>query len=161
MTDSAANDAPPAPELSYDEELAQARARQNFALAVPAGLAAAVVGATLWAVFVYATGTELGLIAVAVGALVGLAIRKIGNGIDIQFAILGAVCAAFGWALGMILCDLAFLAKEAGRPFLDVASTLGIGDSISLMFQAGSPMDLLFLAIAVWEGWKLSRIGHP
>jgi hypothetical protein len=157
MTDTAANDTPAAPELSYDEQLAQLRARQNFALAIPAGLAAAVVGAVLWAVFVYATDTKLGLIAVAIGALVGYAIRKVGRGIDPQFSMLGAVCAAIGWALGMILCDLAFLAKEAGRSFFDVVSALGAGQSLQLMIQAGDAMDLLFLAIAVWEGWKLSR----
>jgi hypothetical protein len=166
MTDSAANEGageapPPPPEMDYDQELAILRARQKFALAIPAGLAAAVLGAVLWAVFVYATNTELGLVAVAVGALVGLAIRRVGNGIDPQFGILGGACAAFGWALGTILCDIAFVAKEAGRPFLDTAAALGLGTSISLGINAIEPMDLLFLAIAVWEGWKFARHKVP
>jgi hypothetical protein len=160
MTDSAANEtAPdaPAPAMNEEQALAQLRARQNFALAVPAGIAAAVVGAILWAVFVYATNMELGLVAIAVGALVGYAVRTAGHGIDAKFGVLGAVCAAFGWALGTILCDIGFVAKEAGRPFLDVAATLGVGQSVSLALQAGDAMELLFLAIAVWEGWKLAR----
>jgi hypothetical protein len=159
--DEAPGEAPQPPEMNYDQALAVLRARQNFALAIPAGLAAAIVGAVLWAVFVYATNTELGLIAVVIGALVGLAVRRVGNGIDPQFGILGAACAAFGWALGTILCDIAFVAKEAGRPFLDTAAALGVGQSLSLGIRATEPMDLLFLAIAVWEGWKFSRHRVP
>jgi hypothetical protein len=160
MSDSASNDAatePPVPAMDEEQVLAELRARQNFVLAIPAGLAAAVAGAILWAVFVYATNMELGLVAIAVGALVGYAVRRAGNGIDPKFGLLGAACAAFGWALGTVLCDIGFVAKEVGRPFFDVAATLGVGQSVSLAVRGGDAMELLFLAIAVWEGWKLSR----
>jgi hypothetical protein len=158
MTNSAAGESvAEAPEMGHDEMLAQMRARQNFGLAVPAGLAAAAVGALLWALVVYATGMELGLIAIAVGALVGYAVRVAGNGVDPQFGVLGALCAALGWGLGTVLGDAAILAKEAGRPFLDVAGSLGVGGSLSLAFEIGDAMELLFLAIAVYEGWKFSR----
>lgn len=130
--------------------------QENFALAVPVGIAAAGAGALVWAAFVYVTNYELGLIAIAIGALVGLAIRKVGNGFDPKFSILGAACAGCGAALGIVLSDLAFLAKEAGRPMLDVASAVGPGELLSLAVRNGDPIDLLFLAIAVYEGWKLS-----
>jgi hypothetical protein len=55
-----------------------------------------------------------------------------------------------------VLCDIAFVAKDVGRPFFDVLTSLGIGESVSLAFRAADAMDLLFLAIAVWEGYKLS-----
>jgi hypothetical protein len=158
MTDSAAAESvTEAPEMGDDERLAQMRARQNFGLAVPAGLAAAAVGAVLWALVVYATGSELGLMAIAVGALVGYAVRVAGNGVDPQFGVLGALCAALGWGMGTVLGDVAFLAKDAGRPFLDVASSLGVGGSLSLAMDIGDSMELLFLAIAVYEGWKFAR----
>jgi hypothetical protein len=158
MTDSAANEiAADTPPMDYEQETALLRARQNFALAVPAGLAAAVVGAALWAAVAYASGMELGLIAIAVGALVGLAIRKVGNGVDLKFSLLGAFCAAFGWALGTILGDIAFLAQAAGGSYLSMAAALGVGGSVSLALEAADGMSLLFLAIAVFEGWKLSR----
>jgi hypothetical protein len=143
-------------EASRERAIVDLRAKQNFALAIPAGIAAAVVGAVLWALFVYLTEFKLGLIVVVVGALVGYAIRTTGHGIDKQFGILGAACAAFGWALGTVLCDIAFVAKSVGRPFLDVLTNLGIGQSASLALRAADMMDLVFLAIAVWEGYKLS-----
>jgi hypothetical protein len=139
------------------EDFSYAAEQPNLALAVLGGLAAALVGAILWAIFVYVTNMELGLVAIALGALVGITVRKFGRGVDPQFGVIGAICAAVGWGLGMLLCDIAFLAKEAGRPTLEVATALGLSQSITLVVSAADPMDLLFLAIAVWEGWKFSR----
>jgi len=156
MTDTTIDGAS-AVEMSRDEMVAALRSQQNFALAIPAGLIAAIVGAFAWALFVYLTEIKLGLIAVGIGALVGYAIRKFGRGVDPQFGVLGAACAAIGWALGTVLCDVAFVAKDAGRPFLDVLAALGGGETIALAFRAADATDILFLAIAVWEGWKLSR----
>ena len=132
----------------------------NFALAVPAGIAAALAGAALWAVFTYLTNYELGLIAIALGALVGIAIQKAGNGQDRRFQILGAACAALGCLLGILLSDVAFASKEWNMPFFQVLSQLGAGGSVQLAFQAGEAMDLLFVAIAVWEGFKFSVRRH-
>lgn len=143
-------------DMSREKTIGLLRSKQNFARAVPAGIAAAIVGAVLWALFVYLTQIKLGLVVVAVGALVGYAIRRAGQGVDKQFGILGGACAAFGWALGTVLCDVAFLAKNVDRPFFDVLASLGIGESVSLAFRAADAMDALFLAIAVWEGYKLS-----
>jgi hypothetical protein len=134
------------------------RAQQNFALAIPAGLGAAIAGAVVWAVFVYFTQLKLGLVVIIVGLMVGYVVREVGKGVDRQFGILGAVCAAFGWALGTVLCDVAFLAKSVGRPFFDVLMALGVGNSISMAVSAADAMDFVFLAIAVWEGYRFSLL---
>jgi hypothetical protein len=161
MTDEAiaATEEPVVPTIADEAEAAPPP--QNFALAVPAGIAAAVAGAALWAVFTYLTGMELGLIAIAVGAMAGLAIRAVGKGRDRRFAILGAACAAFGCVLGIALSDIAILAKLEGVSLLTAFETLGLGGTVSLAVQAGEAMDLLFVAIAVWEGWKLAVHREP
>jgi hypothetical protein len=148
--------ASPATETTARQDVAQLKAQQNFILAVPAGLAAAIVGAALWAGTVFATEMKIGLIAVAVGALVGYAIRATGKGIDAKFGVLGAVCAAFGWGLGTVLSDVSFLAKHVGRPYVDVLISMGFERSISFAISAFEPMDLLFLGIAIYEGYKFS-----
>jgi hypothetical protein len=56
----------------------------------------------------------------------------------------------------MVLSTLALLAEEAGQPFLDVVARVGLGTGITLATQTSEAIDLLFLAIAVWEGYKLS-----
>ena len=78
----------------------QIRAAQNFTLAIPAGLVAALLGAGLWAAFTVATEMQLGLIAIAIGYVVGQAIQRVGKGIDTKFGVLGALCALFGCVLG-------------------------------------------------------------
>jgi hypothetical protein len=136
--------------------LAQLKSRQNFGRAVPAGLAAALVGAALWAVTVYATNMKLGLIAVVIGAFVGYAIRVTGNGIDQKFGVLGAAYAALGWALGTVAGDVAFVAQYAHRPIPDVVASLGLERIASLAFNAADAMDIVFLAIAIYEGYRFS-----
>jgi len=149
-------DEQPAGEIDHDAAIAQLRARQNFPRAVGAGLAAAVIGALLWAAFVYATNYELGLIAVAVGALVGIAVREAGQGVDSKFGVLGALCAAFGWVLGTLMVVVAMVSKQADVGMLEAAGRLGLGGCVSLALENGDAMELLFLAIAVYEGWKFA-----
>jgi hypothetical protein len=147
---------PAAEGATVEPILARIKAQQNFSLAVPAGIAAAIVGAALWAVVTFVTQMNFGLIAVAVGALVGLAIRNTGKGVEQKFGILGAVCAAVGWALDSALSDVAFLAARVDKPFVEVLAGLGIERTMSVAANAFEPMDLLFLGIAVYEGYKFS-----
>jgi hypothetical protein len=79
-----------------------------------------------------------------------------GNGVDQKFGILGAACAALGWALGTIGSDVAFVAQYAHRPILDVMSSLGFERILSLAFNAADPMDILFFGIALYEGYRFS-----
>jgi hypothetical protein len=145
-----------APTPSREEILAQLKTEQNFARAIPAGLAAATVGAVLWAAVVFATNSEIGLIAVAVGAVVGLAVKKAGRGVEPKFGILGGACAAFGWALGTVLCDIAFLAQAQQVGVTEVLGLLTVDKLAKLVSMTFQPMDLAFLAIAVYEGYKFS-----
>jgi hypothetical protein len=131
-------------------------AEQNFRLAIPAGLIAALGGAILWAVFTVETHYELGLIAVAIGYLVGHAIKIVGKGVEQKFGYLGACCALLGCALGKILSVLAFYAQAKHLSFADLLSVGPVQVAASLMPRVASPMDLLFAAIAVYEGYKFS-----
>lgn len=157
QTIEAAEELAAAAQPSQQETIAQLRARQNLGLAIPAGLAAALLGAGLWAGFSYATGYELGIVVIAIGAVIGYAIRTVGHGIDPVFGVVGGVCAAISWALGTLLSDVAFLAQQAGRPFFEVLNLLGMSQSVTFAIANIQTMDFLFLAIAVWEGWKFSH----
>jgi hypothetical protein len=137
-------------------DLLQIRADQNFVRAIPAAAAAAIVGALLWAAFGYFTGMSLGLVAILIGVLVGYAVRAVGKGVDPKFGYLGGACAALGWALGTWMCDIALLAKDAGRSIPEVLHNVGIGQSMGFAVRAADAMDLLFLGIAVWEGYRFA-----
>jgi hypothetical protein len=141
-------------EITQAPELAQVD--ENFARAVPAAILAAILGAIIWAAVGYFSGMSLGLIAILVGAMVGYAVRRVGKGTDRKFGYLGGAAAAFGWALGTWLCDIGLLAKEVGRPILDVFASIGLTNSVAFAFRAADVMDLLFLAFAVYEGYRFA-----
>jgi hypothetical protein len=155
MTDTTI-EAPEFEEMNHDDAIAHLRSQQNFAMAIPAGIVAAIVGAVLWAVVVYVSGYALGLMAIVVGALVGYAVRIAGKGVDQKFGVLGAACGALGWALGTALADIAMLAKLENLPFSETVSRLGMDGSLSLLMEAGDVMDIVFLGIAMYEGYKFA-----
>lgn len=144
--------------LTREDAIEQLRARQNLPLGIVAGLAAALVGAAIWTAFSYFTGYELGLVVIAIGAIIGYAIRTVGHGVDPVFGVVGAGCAAVSWAIGTVLSQVAFLAQQAGRPFFEALNLLGVDRSIQFAIDNIQGMDFLFLAIALWEGWKFSHL---
>jgi hypothetical protein len=131
-------------------------AAQNFNLAILAGIGAAVLGAALWAVVTVATKTELGLMAILVGFLVGRAIRAVGHGVDKKFGYLGAGCALIGCIVGNVLSDIGFYANIRGIGFGQALSDLDMALLTRLVTTFSQPMDLLFYGIAIYEGYKFS-----
>jgi hypothetical protein len=129
---------------------------ENFPLAVAAGLAAAIGGALIWAAVTVATQTEIGIIAVAIGYLVGMAVKAVGHGRSQKFGILGAACGLFGCVLGSLFSDVAFYADQMHIPYAEVPGVLNMSLVGRLMSVFFSPMDLLFYAIAVYEGYRFS-----
>jgi hypothetical protein len=129
---------------------------QNFNLAIPAGIGAAILGAVVWAVVTVATEMQLGLMAIAVGYIVGRAVRAVGHGIEPKFGYLGAACALLGCIAGNVLSDIAFYAKIRGIGFGEALGDLDMALLTKLVSTFSQPMDLLFYAIAIYEGYKFS-----
>jgi hypothetical protein len=131
----------------------------SIARAVLAGFFAALVGAVLWAVITVALKAQIGFMAIGVGLLVAWAVRTLGKGSSPTYGVIGAVFALFGCVLGNLLAACGFLATGQGAPLGGV--TLRVLSSPSLAFgllQATfNAMDVLFDAIAAYEGYKLAR----
>lgn len=132
------------------------RSEQNLPFAAVAGIAAAFVGAILWAIITVSTEYQIGFMAIAVGIMVGYAIKEAGKGIDKTFSYLGAVCGLLGCVVGNILSVVGFFAKAKGVGYFDALAAMNVDLISSLMATFFQPMDLLFYAIAVYEGYKLS-----
>jgi len=142
---------------AINETLERRRAQQSLPLAIIAGLAAALVGAVLWAVVTYATDMKIGWMAIGVGFLVGYAMR-FGRGIDASFKIIGAIYALLGCAFGNVLTIYAYAAHNTGMTVFDVMTRVDFGQIISIMGKSFSPMDILFYGIAVYQGWRFSTL---
>lgn len=132
--------------------------RQNFLLAVGTGLLAAIVGEMVWAVVTVMTSYQIGWMAVGVGFLVGGMVRLFGRGVDKRFSYLGAGMALFGCLLGNCLTYCMFIARDAGLSIAAVLTQVNPGALPNLMLSNLHPLDILFYGLALYEGYRFSRL---
>ena len=145
--------------LKLQMTMQQLRDNQNLGMAVFGGAVAAVVGAALWAVVTAVTNWQIGFMAVGVGFLVGLAVRKLGQGVTAAFGVVGAVLSLAGCILGNYLANCAYIAGQENMSIFDVFSQVDFKTAVDLMVATFHPMDLLFYGIAVYYGYKYSFRG--
>ena len=128
----------------------------KFALAAAAGLAAAIAGAVLWAVVTVLTNYEIGIMAVAVGFMVGRSIIFVAKSGNLNYGILGAVLSLFGCLLGNFLSAVGFAAPVFGVSYFQLLTSLDVGLVGALMRDTFGVMDLLFYAIGIYEGFRFA-----
>jgi hypothetical protein len=148
----------PVDPAQIEQLVAELRTKQNLSIALAGGLAAAVIGAMVWALVTVATNYQIGWMAVGVGFLVGGAVRTLGRGIDKSFGYLGAAMSVFGCLLGNLLSLCAVVAGREGlSPLAVLAHVCGNPVVIpAAMIATFHPMDLLFYGLAVYEGYRFS-----
>jgi len=128
----------------------------NLALGVIGGAVAAALGAVLWAAVTNATHLQIGWMAVGIGALVGLAVRKLGRGSGPIFGVTGALLSLLGCVAGNVLTVCVLVAHERKVGVLDIVSRLDPPTVAKLLVATFSGMDLVFYAIAMYEGYRFS-----
>lgn len=132
------------------------QAEENFPLAIVAAVITAFIGALLWATITVATEYQIGYMAVAIGFIVGYAVKFTGNGISQKFGILGAVFAFVGCILGNFFSIIGFVANSEGLGYFEVLGMLDYSLIPEIMGDSFSIMDLLFYGIAIYEGYRFS-----
>lgn len=154
--------APAAEAIAIDPEdrmraLDHLRAGQRLVPAVVIGALAALAGAAVWALVTVLTNSQIGWLAIGIGALVGVAVRWQGRGFEVRFAVLGAALAFAGVFVGNFLTIIGMFCKHGDASFFEVLGEFPYGEMLALMRATFEPMDLLFYALAIWCGWKYSR----
>lgn len=159
-TDDAQNTAPSVtPAFSKEQRFAvldQLRREQNLAGALLGGLGAAVVGAILWALITLALEVQIGFMAIGVGLLVGMAVSRMGKGLDNTYGIIGGALALIGCVLGNVLTIYGAISHELDISIVDALLTTPISGVTDVLGKSFSPIDLLFYGIAVHQGYKRS-----
>jgi len=148
--------APQLDEAKLNMLLQQIRNEQSLGRGIGAGAIAAVVGALIWGGITYATGYQIGWLAVGVGYLVGYAVRHGGNGIDNSFGIAGAILALLGCVAGNLFATCIFIADAEGIAVTEVMSQLDLVLTFEILAETFSFFDLIFYGIAVYEGYRFS-----
>jgi len=140
----------------YERYMERLRENQSLGAAILSGIIAAAVGAVAWAAVTYLTNYKLGVTAIFVGAFVGYTVRRFGRGVDIQFRIVGGSLALLGCLAGNLLMVCAILARQEKLSLIKVISALTPASVVKLVQVTFDPMDIVFYAIAIYEGFKFA-----
>lgn len=131
---------------------------QNFSRALFFGMVAGILGAVLWALISVFIQLQFGFMAIGVGALTGFTIRYFGKGISINYSILGSLISLFGCLLGNFLMVVAFASREMDLSFFELFNHVPLRNIPQIMWSTAQPMDFVFYAITVYEGFRFSTI---
>ena len=139
-----------------EEDLSKLKTEQQYPKALIAGLIVGIIGAMAWGAITVATEYQIGYMAIAIGAGIGLAMRYFGKGIDQIFGITGAIIAVISCLLGNFFSIVGFIASSESLGYLETLSSFNYSLLFPIMSETFSPMDIIFYAIAAYEGYKFS-----
>jgi hypothetical protein len=143
-------------QFSKDVAMDGVRGRgENLLLGILAGTFAALLGALIWMGVAVATGWRGGFVALAIGAMVGAAVRYVGNGTGMIFGVAGALLTLMGCLGGEVLAELQFSVTPQ-HDFYDVLSRADWGQLLTNIFARMDAIMYLIYAIGIFEGYKLS-----
>lgn len=142
--------------LASDKAMEQMKADQNYPAALLSGIGVGLVGALIWAAITASTGYQIGFMAIAIGAAVGVSMGYFGKGIDQIFGISGGVIALLSCVLGNFLSVIGAIANFEGLGYLETLSLFDYAQTIPIMTETFSPIDILFYGLATFEGYKYS-----
>lgn len=129
----------------------------SFGKGILAAIVAALVGAVVWAVITVVSNYKIGLVAVAIGFLVGLAIERFGGG-DRRLPMAGAVIALVGCVLGYVFADAHIIAKA--REVSIFNELFQHPHEVWTYYTHGfAAFDGIFYAIAAYEGFRFGQRG--
>ena len=150
---------------SLRAELEQAVAAQsseiNYANATLGAVLGGTVGVLAWWGFTVLTHLALGLLAVAIGFLVGLGtVRFAGGKRSVGLQALSITVALIGYSCATYLVNRTFINKslaETGEAFRVGFPPQSFDLFVRVVTTGFGLMDFVFLAIVVYEAWKIPR----
>ncbi|WP_124979822.1 hypothetical protein [Nonlabens xiamenensis] len=129
---------------------------QNLPVAVIFGFVAGILGAVLWAMITVATGWQIGYMAIAIGFMVGHAVRIGGKGIAPTFGFIGAGIAVLSCFIGNFFSVIAQIADYSSLGYFETLYMFDYGQFFPVMAETFGIIDLLFYGFAAFEGWKFA-----
>jgi len=127
----------------------------NFFLGLICGIIAAILGAAIWFALVVGTGQHVGIVAIGIGALIGVTIRLAGNGQSFIYGVVGAVLTALSCIAGEVLTTIQ-LGTAPEHDFYSVMTSIDPAEMLtSMATQTSSPMWVVY-GIGILEGYLFS-----
>ncbi|WP_432663659.1 hypothetical protein R9X47_24145 [Wukongibacter baidiensis] len=141
---------------NLDYKIEELRLNQNVGLGVLGGFLGCLIGAIIWAAVTVITDFQIGWMAVGVGFIVGKSVGYCGKGIDSHFGIIGATFSLIGCLLGNLLATFIIISRVEGIALFELLNYINVQVIFEIFKFTFSPMDLVFYALAVYEGYKFS-----
>ena len=133
----------------------------NYVNAAIGALLGAVVGVVAWWGFTAATKWSIGLIAIGLGWAVGWGtVRFAGGKRSKELQVLSLAVATAGWIAATYLVNMTFLNRgfaAQGEAFRLAFPPASIDQAVAVISAGFGIMDVVFLAIMMWEAWKFPR----
>lgn len=140
-----------------DSAISHLRKQQNLRIGIIAALFAGLIGTVLWTIVTVATAYQISFMAIAVGALVGFAMQKAGRGIEVKYAFWGAGLTAISCIFGAFCSVAGYVATAEGLDFFTAVLNMNYAMLPELLVKTTDHWDLIFYAIAIYEGYRFSK----
>ena len=127
----------------------QLLSEQDFPRAVFYGISATAAGIAAWGVIAASSTSIFSIMAVALGAMIGIAVRIGGNGIDSKFAVLAGLLAFVGCILGNLAGAMLYYSKVSGNPMSRLIADLELGPVLEFLIADAQFVDLIFWIFAI------------
>ena len=133
----------------------------SFILAVLAGIGAAIVSSIVWALITYWTNAHYSLLALIVGAFIGLAIRWLAKGKGPMYGIIAVILTLIACVWGDFCSTLAYLGKEEGLGFGEALFSVDFSYFFEIAFAGVGFMTVAFYAFAAYLAYMLAVDKDP
>ena len=137
------------------ENYEELRLEQNLLKGIAGGIIGGILSALLWVAITVTTERQMGYMAIAVGLIVGYAIRICGKGIDKIFGISGAVIAFLACFIGNFVSIIVFTVNDINEflPFnisyFEIFQYIDISEFTDKMKESFQRINLLFYGLAI------------
>jgi steroid 5-alpha reductase family enzyme len=135
------------PELQQQPQVEPA----SLGIIIIGAIAAAAIGAVVWALIVYYGNYEIGILASGIGALVGITVAYLAKkNVEQQHQIVAVIFGLLGVIAGKYLSFYLFVKKAEDELGQDLLGYVKFSDT----FQA---IDILWIVLAVAAAWTIPK----
>jgi hypothetical protein len=128
--------------------------RFNIIGALLGGAVGALVAAGLWGAIVAITGWQVGLLAIGVGIIVGIAVRVGGRGVNLLHGVIAAIFALGGTVLGNLFAVASDVMRIRGISLAEVFSPSELSFVTTIFTRNFEMIDLLFYGLAIYTAFS-------
>ena len=139
-----------------NENISKFKEEQNLTRGIIASIVIGIGTAILWGIITVVTGFQIGYMAIAIGAAVGIAMRYAGKGLDKIFGYCGVLIAILSCLLGNFLSIIGYIANAENLGYIETLFYFDYSQLFYVLSLTFKPIDLLFYSIAGVEAYKFS-----